>query len=73
MCPGQWFSPGTLVSSTNKTDCHNIAKIMLKVALNTVILTPNPISLVVTNIAKVRVAINANNFNLYLKRLFLLT
>jgi hypothetical protein len=30
------FSPGTSVSSTNKTDCHNIAEIMLKVALNTI-------------------------------------
>jgi uncharacterized membrane protein YidH (DUF202 family) len=29
----QWFS---LVSSTNKTDRHNIAKILLKVALNTI-------------------------------------
>jgi hypothetical protein len=32
---GQWFSPGTLVSSTNKTDCHDIAEIMLKMGLNT--------------------------------------
>jgi hypothetical protein len=31
---GQWFSPGTLVSSTNKTDCHNITEILLKVALS---------------------------------------
>ena len=23
---GQWFSPGNPVSSTNKTDCHNILK-----------------------------------------------
>jgi hypothetical protein len=28
------FSPGTLVSSTNKTDRHDIAEILLKVALN---------------------------------------
>ena len=33
---GQWFSPGTPVSSTNKTDCHNITEILLKVALNTI-------------------------------------
>jgi hypothetical protein len=26
----------TLVSSTNKTDCHDIAEILLKVALNTI-------------------------------------
>ena len=30
-----WFSPGTLVSSTNKTDCHDITEILLKVVLNT--------------------------------------
>jgi hypothetical protein len=28
---GQWFSPGTPVSSTNKTDRHNITEILLKV------------------------------------------
>ena len=32
----QWFSPGTLVSSTNKTDCHDIAEILLKMALNAI-------------------------------------
>ena len=31
---GQWFSPGTLVSSTNKTDRHDLPEILLKVALN---------------------------------------
>ena len=35
----RWFSPGTLVSSTNKTDCHDITEILLKVALNTITLT----------------------------------
>ena len=30
----QFFSPGTLVSSTNKTDSHGITEILLKVALN---------------------------------------
>jgi hypothetical protein len=29
----QWFSPGTPVSSTNKTDHHDITEILLKVAL----------------------------------------
>jgi hypothetical protein len=33
---GRWFSPDTLASSTTKTDRHDIAKILLKVALNTV-------------------------------------
>ena len=30
------LSPGTPVSSTNKTDHHNITEILLKVALNTI-------------------------------------
>ena len=36
LAAGRWFSPGTLVSSTNKTDCHDITEILLKVALNTI-------------------------------------
>jgi hypothetical protein len=31
---GQWFSLGTPVSSTNKTDSHDITEILLKMALN---------------------------------------
>jgi hypothetical protein len=30
------FSPGTPVSSINKTDCHDTIEILLKVALNTI-------------------------------------
>ena len=33
---GRWFSSGPPVSSTNKTDCHNITEIMLKVVYNTI-------------------------------------
>jgi hypothetical protein len=33
---GRWFSPGPPVSSTNKTDRHDIAEILLKVTLNTI-------------------------------------
>jgi hypothetical protein len=29
----QWFSPGLPVSSTNKTECHDITEILLKAAL----------------------------------------
>jgi hypothetical protein len=36
---GRWFSPSTLVSSTNKTYHHDITEILLKVALNTITLT----------------------------------
>jgi len=35
---GPWFSPGTPVSPTNKIDHHDIAEILLKVALNTITL-----------------------------------
>jgi hypothetical protein len=35
---GRWFSPSTPVSSTNKNDRHDITEILLKVALNTIIL-----------------------------------
>ena len=34
-----WFSMGTPISSTNKTDRQDITEILLKVALNTIILT----------------------------------
>jgi hypothetical protein len=30
---GPWFSPGTPASSTTKIGCHDIAEILLKVAL----------------------------------------
>jgi hypothetical protein len=30
---GRWFSPGIPASSTTKTGCHDIAEILLKVAL----------------------------------------
>jgi hypothetical protein len=36
---GRWFSPGAPVSSTNKTDHHDITELLLKVVLNTI--TPN--------------------------------
>jgi hypothetical protein len=38
-CKSYDFSPGTLVSSTNKSDRHDITEILLKVALNTIIIT----------------------------------
>jgi hypothetical protein len=40
---GRWFSPGTLVSFTNKADRHDITEILLKVALNTITLTLIPL------------------------------
>ena len=38
---GRWFSPGPPVSSTNKTNRHDITEILLKVALNTIEQTNN--------------------------------
>jgi len=38
---GRWFSPGTPVSSTNKTDRQDITELLLKVEINTIALTPN--------------------------------
>jgi hypothetical protein len=39
LAEGRWFSLCTLVSSTNKTDNHDITEILLKVALNTITIT----------------------------------
>jgi len=39
LAAGRCFSPGSPVSSTNKTDCHDITVILLKVALSTITLT----------------------------------
>ena len=47
LATGPWFSPGTPVSSTNITDRHDIAEIMLKVALNT-ITKSKPITIIVS-------------------------
>jgi hypothetical protein len=33
---GLWFSPGALVSSTNKAESHDVAELLLKVTLNTI-------------------------------------
>ena len=41
---GRWFSPGTLVSSTNKIDRHNITDILLKMTLNTITLIHSTIN-----------------------------
>ena len=36
---GWWFSPGTPLPFTNKTDRHYVTEILLKVVLNTITLT----------------------------------
>jgi hypothetical protein len=35
---GWWLSTGTPISSINKTDCHYITEILLKMVLNTITL-----------------------------------
>jgi hypothetical protein len=41
LAQGRWFSPGTPASSITKTGRHDIAEILLKVALNTKNLNSN--------------------------------
>jgi hypothetical protein len=41
LATGRWFSSGTPVSSTNKTDRQDITEASLKVALNIISLTLN--------------------------------
>jgi hypothetical protein len=48
--PGLWFSLCILVSSTNKTDCHDITEILLKVALNTINHKPNLLYIKIFNL-----------------------
>jgi hypothetical protein len=42
LATGRWFSQGTPDSSTNKTDCYDITKILLKVAFNPITITLTP-------------------------------
>jgi hypothetical protein len=42
LAAGRWFSTGTSVYSTNKTDRYDITNILLKVALNTISLSLAP-------------------------------
>jgi hypothetical protein len=39
LAAGRWFSLGTPVSSTNKTDIHDITELLLKVTLNTIMIS----------------------------------
>jgi len=46
---GQWFSPCTPASSTTKTGRHDIAEILLKVALNTKTIKSNLLTLSISD------------------------
>ena len=51
LAAGLWFSPGIPVSSSNKTDRHDITDILLKVALNTNTLTMGLIIISAKNVS----------------------
>jgi hypothetical protein len=53
LATGRSFSPGTLVSSTNKTNRHDITDILLKVVLNTM-----PQTLISSNNLEVHMSLN---------------
>ena len=42
LAAGRWFSPGTPVSSTNKSERHDLTEILLKVTLSTITLPLTP-------------------------------
>jgi len=48
LATGRWFSPGTPLSSINKTDHYVITEILLKVALNTI--KPNQTKIVLSHV-----------------------
>jgi len=54
---GMWFSPGTPVSFTNETVRHDIAEILLKVALDTHDTNPYPFY----HTTHTRLVLQANN------------
>jgi hypothetical protein len=55
---GRWFSPGTPASSTTKTGRHDVAEILLKVALNTKYQSINQISKTIKQYSKSMPQIN---------------
>ena len=63
-----WFSQGTSVSSTNKTDRHDNVEILLKVALNTIPSQPRYVNLLSTRAAIIP-RIILNFFNSVFKRI----
>jgi hypothetical protein len=67
---GLWVSPGTPNSSTNKTDCHDITEILLKVVLNTISQTKPTISLNrynEKNLIKLKITLLWQNISLHIK------
>ena len=62
LATGQWFSLGPPASSINKTDRHNIAEMLLKVALSTI--KPNHLLLCASpNFILIQNLLTAGNIN----------
>jgi hypothetical protein len=61
LATARWFSPGPPVSSTNKTDCHDIAEILLTVALNTIKQTVRKKSIIYFSSSNIVCAKSATN------------
>ena len=53
LAEGWWFFPGTLISTTNKTDCQDITEIVLKVAFNTITLTLDNVHSLIPTLASI--------------------
>ena len=64
---GRWFSPDTSVSSTNKTDRHDIAEIVLRVALNTINLDIKQLYIVTSPASQFQFVYSTKQSNHFLK------
>jgi hypothetical protein len=60
-----WFSPGTPVSSINKTYRHDISEILLKVALNSIKQTNKPEKKILKLLRRNQTDVNFNVVFLY--------
>ena len=68
LAKGRKISPGTSFSSTNKTDRHDIAEILLKVALNTITLTPNPMTYILRILSRLHPQLNRPSRSIQIHR-----
>ena len=59
LATGWWFSAGTPVSSTNKTDCHDITEILLKHC------KPNQTINLIQSVTYIILALDTQNTNIY--------
>jgi hypothetical protein len=71
LAAGQSFSLATPISSTNKTNCHSITEISLKVVLNTITLTPIHLAVLTDRLLCMKVYYAWTVFNVILQTLLL--